>query len=324
MRRERASIVTTIAVSLFAAATLVAPSAVGNTDDAAPTVIFLVRHAEKASPTSTEDAADPPLTDVGRVRAKSLAHVLADAGITQIFSSDLRRTRQTAVPLAELRGLEIEVYDPYALGELAARLRTLPGRHLVSGHSNTTPELVGLLGGEPGSPIEEAWEYDRLYVLVIGKDGSVTTQRLRYGRPSESEQPGPTTEPDDPDPTQPVVEAFERVRAAMMALDTDPLRDLVAEDYEGSDARGRLHDRATLIEVYGPGGVELDVFEIEDRSVRLIGDTALVSGIATIHGHYGDVEFGHRLRFLDVYAERDGTWKVVASQVTDLVLEAAR
>jgi hypothetical protein len=51
----------------------------------------------------------------------------------------------------------------------------------VVGHSDTTPELVGLLGGDPGAPIDEPTEYDRLYVVTLGPDGTVTTVLLRYG-----------------------------------------------------------------------------------------------------------------------------------------------
>lgn len=53
------------------------------------------------------------------------------------------------------------------------------------GHSNTTPELVSILGGEPGPPIDEASEYDRLYVLVPAPEGDTVTIRQRYGPAQE-------------------------------------------------------------------------------------------------------------------------------------------
>jgi 2,3-bisphosphoglycerate-dependent phosphoglycerate mutase len=72
---------------------------------------------------------------------------------------------------------------------LAADMRAAGGRHLVVGHSDTTPELVGLLGGEPGPAIDEPSEYDRLYIVTIGADGAVTSVLLRYGAPLASVQP---------------------------------------------------------------------------------------------------------------------------------------
>jgi phosphohistidine phosphatase SixA len=129
---------------------------------AGPSLVVLVRHAEKA----TAPADDPPLSPVGVERARTLARTLADAGITRIHSSDTRRTRDTAAPLARALGLEIELYDPRDLPAMADRLLALPGRHLVVGHSNTTDVLSGLLGGATFGEIEEAWEYDRMYVLT--------------------------------------------------------------------------------------------------------------------------------------------------------------
>ena len=145
-------------------------------DTAEPLVVFFVRHAEKV-----DASADPELSSEGAERAADLAAALRDAGIERIHSSDYIRTRDTAAPVAERLGLEVELYDPRDLPALAALLREAGGRHLVVGHSNTTPAAVELLGGEPGAEIVEATEYDRLYVVTIGPDGAVSTVLLRYG-----------------------------------------------------------------------------------------------------------------------------------------------
>lgn len=158
------------------AALLAGPGALA-ADPAAKTVIYLVRHAEKV----LDGSRDPALTRQGLERAAALAEVLEDAGVTHVHSSDLVRTRRTAQPLADRLRLPVEIYDPRNLPALAAKLRATPGRHLVSGHSDTTPELVRLLGGVPGDEIDEPTEYDRLYIVVLGEDGGATTVLLRYG-----------------------------------------------------------------------------------------------------------------------------------------------
>ena len=96
-----------------------------------------------------------------------------------MHSSDFIRTRDTAPPIAERLGLVTELYDPGQLPALAERLQSSPGRHLVIGHSNTTPALVELLGGDPGGLIDEM-EFDRLYILETDFAGDTTTIRLRY------------------------------------------------------------------------------------------------------------------------------------------------
>lgn len=134
------------------------------------TTILLVRHAEK----ETNGASDPALTAVGEERADRLAQLLHPFGVTHVWSSDYRRCRDTAAPLLEASGLELELYDPRNLPALVERLRATPGRHLVVGHSNTTPALAELLGGDGGEPIYEPSEYDRLYLLVLGAERSET------------------------------------------------------------------------------------------------------------------------------------------------------
>ncbi len=138
--------------------------------------VYLVRHAEK-----TTDKTDPALTAAGAARAEALADVLADKNITRIHSSDTRRTRDTAAPLAKRLGLDVELYDATDLPSMAAKLKISPGRHLVVGHSNTTPQLTELLGGDGGEPIVEATEYDRLYWVSTTEGDPVVSYLTRFG-----------------------------------------------------------------------------------------------------------------------------------------------
>lgn len=146
-----------------------------------PVVVFLVRHAEKAD----DHPRDPGLTAEGVARTEALARMLKDAGITHVWSSDYRRTRSTAGPAAQAAGVELRLYDPSggaAEKALVDTLRASPGRHLVVGHSNTLPSLVTALGGDARGEIADD-EYDRLYVVTVAGDGSVTSTLLRFGPP---------------------------------------------------------------------------------------------------------------------------------------------
>lgn len=140
-----------------------------------PLVVFLVRHAEKA-----DTSRDPKLSTAGNARAAALATTLRDANIQHVHSTNFIRTMKTATPLANKLGVKV---GQYAVGNLPAfikKMKSSGGRHLVVGHSNTTPDLVKLLGGEPGTKIQEK-EYDRLYIVSIDKDGVVSTVLLRFG-----------------------------------------------------------------------------------------------------------------------------------------------
>ncbi len=161
--------------ALSTLATVVPPASAQNAD---PVVVFLVRHAERAE----DGTDDPPISRAGEERARLVARMLADAGLTRIHSTNYKRTIATARPTADALGLAIESYDPRDLQGFARALRSMSGRHLVVGHSNTTPQLVAALGGDPGPPIEEM-EYDRLYMVTLLPGGGTSTVLLRFGAP---------------------------------------------------------------------------------------------------------------------------------------------
>ena len=157
----------------LAAAEAVRPTPLAAQADEAVTV-FLVRHAERL-----DDSPNSPLNDIGRERVERLRTLLADVDFTPVHSTNLTRTLDTARPIADDDGVELTLYSPGELEELAETIRATPGRHLVSGHSNTTPRLAEALGGEPHGPIDEM-EYDRLYIIVIQPGQPAVTTLLRF------------------------------------------------------------------------------------------------------------------------------------------------
>lgn len=74
--------------------------------------LFLVRHGETHANVSRQLDTAPPgadLTEAGRAQAADLVERLSGEDLGAIYVSDLRRTHQTAAPLAEALGLEIVV-----------------------------------------------------------------------------------------------------------------------------------------------------------------------------------------------------------------------
>lgn len=126
--------------------------------------IYLVRHAEKQK----DGTRDPGLTSEGGQRTRDLHDALIDYPLDVIWSTNYRRTRGTAATPARYRAVSVKMYDPRDLDGFAAQLRAKGENALVVGHSNTTPDLAQALGADPGTPIVEADEYDRLYIIDIG------------------------------------------------------------------------------------------------------------------------------------------------------------
>lgn len=170
-----------LSVSFMGASLVLSGLCATNLMAADANIIYLTRHAEKL-----DTGSDPSLSDAGKLRATNIATMLKKANIDAIYSTAYNRTLETAAPLSELTSVGVQTYDPFDLSSFATSLKTLVGNIMVVGHSNTTPELVTLLGGESGSAIDES-EYDRLYQLIFNQDGSVTTVRLT-SLPSENSQ----------------------------------------------------------------------------------------------------------------------------------------
>lgn len=155
---------------------------------------YVVRHAEKAVVTKDSamfSAANPPLSDAGKVRAFVLRDELKNKHIGYIFSTDYARTLFTAKPLADAMGnLPIQLYSPSkdSLDYLVSRLKAIDKKNvLIVGHSNIVDDIVNRLTGEkniPGDLNEKV--YDNLYIIKK-KKGKMEFSQRRYGYPSNPE-----------------------------------------------------------------------------------------------------------------------------------------
>lgn len=144
--------------------------------------IILVRHAEKAD--TTRDAV---LSPAGERRAQALADALAYAGVTAIYTTQFRRTRATAAPLALQLGITptvIEVQGAAAANAQAvvAAIRSSPETAviLVVGHRNTIPLMIQELGGAAPELLGDN-DYGDLFILTLRSGGPTQTIRARFG-----------------------------------------------------------------------------------------------------------------------------------------------
>lgn len=149
------------------------------------TVVLVVRHAEKAS-----DAEDSPLADAGTQRAQALADAAADAGVAAIYTTQFRRSHETAAPLSQKAGVAVteapvNLSNPGDYGRALAReiLEKHAGQTvLVVAHANTVPLIIEGLSGRAG--VGEGSEYQDLFVVTIPPNGPARVLKARYGAPS--------------------------------------------------------------------------------------------------------------------------------------------
>jgi phosphohistidine phosphatase SixA len=149
---------------------------------AAPSLVILVRHAEKDS-----QATDAPISAAGRERARELAHVIeawtaAGARIRALFATELQRTQQTLEPLSASVHVPITVVNANETVKLVKKILAFSGGIvIVAGHSNTLPEIMESLGAPSGIEIAEA-DFSRLFVLTKPGTSPAHVIDLRYGK----------------------------------------------------------------------------------------------------------------------------------------------
>ena len=103
---------------------------------------------------------------------------------------------------------------------------------------------------------------------------------------------------------------------AQIKSDKAALERLLADDYRLANSSGQVETKAQFIADQTAPGYQLEPFTVEEPIERVMGDTALLGGVATLKGTDGGKPYAVRLRFMDVWAKRGGRWQVVFTQAT--------
>jgi broad specificity phosphatase PhoE len=143
------------------------------------TVLF-VRHADIDLPAMSRD---PVLNAAGVRRAEELARVVGAARVASVSTSELRRTKLTAAPLAARLGLQPSEVSPPAEFARQVRAGELGAVIMVVGHSDTIPDMIAALGVVAPPTIGER-EFDNLFLVTVAGDGEAPLLALKYGKPS--------------------------------------------------------------------------------------------------------------------------------------------
>jgi Tol biopolymer transport system component/phosphohistidine phosphatase SixA len=133
------------------------------------TTVVIVRHAERANGTLTEE---------GEKRAETLACLLSNVGLSAIFSTNYERTIETANNTAERLSIPIQFYTSVEAVTDLIKSEYAGKVLLVVGHSNTVTQTVQALG--VSSVPQFDGRYDNLYIVTIHPDGTTLLTHLRF------------------------------------------------------------------------------------------------------------------------------------------------
>ncbi len=157
--------------TLFVHDTLLIENMVADT----ATYFFVVRHAEKGS------GSNPSLTVEGQARANELSRILANINLNAVFSTDYKRTKETAEPTASAQNVTVETYFTNKKLIRTVLENELYQKVLVVGHSNTTPDLVNQLIGQDIYANLGEDEFDNLFMVAYYNENRSEVFLMKYG-----------------------------------------------------------------------------------------------------------------------------------------------
>lgn len=109
-------------------------------------------------------------------------------------------------------------------------------------------------------------------------------------------------------------------QVAIREHDVKALNALLASDFVGTSSTGKVGSKYTLISALGRDKNTYTSVEARSMSVRTPSDdTAIVTGVTREAGLTPEGKrFKTSRRFTDTWVKRNGKWRCVASQTTDL------
>ena len=107
-----------------------------------------------------------------------------------------------------------------------------------------------------------------------------------------------------------------RLREAALVGATAVLNDLLADDYTNTSAYGVVRHKSQVIADIESGDTNFEAIDLDDISVNLYGDAAVLTAKRTVRGRARGRDPSGQFRQIRVYAKRQGRWQAVMLQIT--------
>ena len=134
---------------------------------------YFIRHAEKV-----DNSQNPDLSEKGLKRAELWNKIFSEISFDKIYSTDYKRTIQTASPTVTAKKIQIKLYNPTTLNIESFKKETLGKKVLIVGHSNTTPKFVNQMINQKIYADIEDGTFGNLYMVTV-VDNIISYQLLK-------------------------------------------------------------------------------------------------------------------------------------------------
>ena len=103
---------------------------------------------------------------------------------------------------------------------------------------------------------------------------------------------------------------------AFIRNDAEAIARHVAPDWIIITPEGNILDGSTFLGLIKSGDLTHEAMDFADTSVRVYGDTAVVTARATSKGRFKGHPFSELERSTDIFVNQGGQWKCVLTQLT--------
>ena len=144
--------------------------------------------------------------------------------------------------------------------------------------------------------------------LVFGQhDNKLLQQSVSHGRAAKGRS------------TDHILIQMERDWArAIVAGDAQKIREILAPEVVLTTPEGTVLNREDDLAELEKGEFKAEIFDPSDMKVRLYGNCAVVTGLTRIKGTYKGKQFQDEFRWTDTFVNRNGKWRIVASQAVPI------
>jgi ketosteroid isomerase-like protein len=110
---------------------------------------------------------------------------------------------------------------------------------------------------------------------------------------------------------------------AFVRNDAEAIGRHVAQDWTIITPEGNVLDGSIFLGFIRSGDLTHEVMDFADTSVRVYGDTAVVTAQATTRGRFKGHPFSESERSTDIFVKQVGEWKCVLTQLTRIAKRPA-
>ena len=114
-----------------------------------------------------------------------------------------------------------------------------------------------------------------------------------------------------------IIERLEqRWQRAELESNTTIMSSMLADDYLGISANGRLSTKTETLDSFKTGSIHFSAMNTADRKIRVYGSTAVVVSRAQVTGSQQGQDLSGHYRYTRVYHRENGVWQIVSFEAS--------